>query len=280
MPELPEVETVKNGMALGMSGRQIVKIDIRREGLRVPFPPDLAVIKGSAVEHLTRRAKYVLVHLSGGRIMAIHLGMSGRITIMHDIKSYVPAKHDHLIFHLSDGGGVVFNDPRRFGLVYLFGAEEMATHPAFKDIGPEPLSNEFSGPVLREKLKNKSTPIKVALLDQHVVAGVGNIYASEALYLSGINPLKPSRDLNAVMAERLVSAIRTVLDKAIAAGGSTLKDYRRSDGELGYFQHQFSVYGRDGEPCPAARVNGKKGHSIQKIVQGDRATYFCPICQK
>lgn len=281
MPELPEVETVKNGMALGMTGRQISLVDVRRAGLRVPFPAGLAEsLNGCTVENLTRRAKYVLVHLNCAQIMAIHLGMSGRITIVRDIKTYTPAKHDHLIFHLSDGGGVVFNDPRRFGLVYLFGADDIALHPAFKDIGPEPLSNEFSGPVLKQRLGSKITPIKIALLDQHIVAGVGNIYASEALYLAGISPLMASRDMTASMAEKLVTAIRDVLTKAIAAGGSTLKDYRRSDGELGYFQHQFSVYGRDGEPCPATRESGKKGHSIQKIVQGGRATYFCPKCQK
>lgn len=281
MPELPEVETVKNGMAPRMTGRKIVKIDVRRKDLRVPFPPKLAEkTKGRTVESLTRRAKYIMIHLSGGQVMVLHLGMSGRITVLASLENYKPEKHDHMIIHLSDGGGVVFNDPRRFGLVYLLEEKEISLHPAFKDIGPEPLSNNFSGPVLLEKLKNKTTPIKVALLDQHVVAGVGNIYASEALHMAGIDPAKPSKDLTKPMAEKLVSAIRIVLEKAIAAGGSTLKDYRKSDGELGYFQHQFSVYDREGEPCPGKGCGGKKGHLIQKIVQGGRATYFCPKCQK
>lgn len=281
MPELPEVETVKNGIALRMLNRQIVKIDLRRKDLRVPFPSRLAEkVRSRTVESLNRRAKYIMIHLSGGQVMVIHLGMSGRITVLGDVSNYKPEKHDHMIIHLSDGGGVVFNDPRRFGLVYLLEEKEISSHPAFKDIGPEPLSNSFSGPVLHEKLKRKSTPIKVALLDQHVVAGVGNIYASEALHLAGIDPQKPSKDLTKAMTEKLANAIRVVLEKAIAAGGSTLKDYRKSDGELGYFQHQFSVYDREGEPCPSYGAGAKKGHSICKIVQGGRATYYCPKCQK
>lgn len=281
MPELPEVETVKNGMAPRMLGRQIEKIDVRRKDLRVPFPLRLAEkTKSRTVNSLTRRAKYILVHLNDGQVLVIHLGMSGRITVLNDVKNHTPEKHDHMIIHLSDGGGVVFNDPRRFGLVYLLEDKEISSHAAFKDIGPEPLGNAFSGPVLYEKIRNKSTPIKVALLDQHVVAGVGNIYASEALHMAGIDPAKPAKDLTKAMAEKLVHAIRVVLEKAIAAGGSTLKDYRKSDGELGYFQHLFSVYDREGQPCPAEVCGGKKGRSIHKIVQGGRATYFCPKCQK
>ncbi len=281
MPELPEVETVKNGLAPHMTGRTITKIDVRREGLRVPFPAKLSEkLKSCTVESLNRRAKYILIHFSGDKVMVLHLGMSGRITIVHHMKGYKPLKHDHLIMLLSDGGGVVFNDPRRFGLVYLLDEKNWQNHPAFKDIGPEPLSNDFSAPVLLEKLKGKKTPIKVALLDQHVVAGVGNIYASEALHMAGIDPAKSASDLKPAATEKLVVAIRKVLQKAIAAGGSTLKDYRKSDGELGYFQHSFSVYGRDGEPCLTCPPGGKKKHSIQKIVQGGRATYFCPKCQK
>lgn len=282
MPELPEVETVKNGLAPHMTGQRIAQVELRRAGLRVPFPPGLATgTKDRVIVALARRAKYILITLDDSKIVVLHLGMSGKITILPSLKNYAPEKHDHMIVHLSNGGGFVFNDPRRFGMVYFLEEGGMDAHPAFRNLGPEPLSNGFSGPVLLERLKGRSTPIKIALLDQHVVAGVGNIYASEALYLAGIDPARSSSKITSSMAEKLAAAIRLVLEKAIAAGGSTLKDYRQSDGSLGYFQHSFSVYGREGEPCPASAAGAtKKGHFIEKAVQGGRATYFCPKCQK
>lgn len=281
MPELPEVETVKNGLSPFMVGRAIHKIELRRADLRVPFPENLAkVLKGRNVEGLSRRAKYLLAHLSGGQVMIVHLGMSGKMTMQPDIKSYVPLKHDHMIVHLSDGGGVVFNDARRFGMVFLTQEEVLHNHPALAHLGPEPLSNNFSGPVLMERLRGKKVPLKIALLDQRVVAGVGNIYASEALHLSHISPLRPAGTLKLKEAEALTSTIRDVLVRAIKAGGSTLKDFRQSDGSLGYFQHRFSVYDKEGEACPCCGPNGRKKAVIHKIVQGGRATYYCPLCQK
>lgn len=281
MPELPEVETVKNGLLPYMDGKSISRLELRREGLRSPFTPKMAaLVKGRIIERLERRAKYILIHLEGGDIMVMHLGMSGRVTTKSVLIGYEPQKHDHVIFHMSGGGGVVFSDPRRFGMLFLIKTGEYETHPAFKNMGPEPLSNAFSGPVLYERLKNKATPVKVALLDQHVVAGVGNIYASEALHQAGIHPEARSSTLTMTQTEKLAAAVRDVLTRAIAAGGSTLKDYRQSDGSLGYFQHGFSVYGREGEPCPACACNGKKKPVIEKTVQGGRATYFCRSCQK
>lgn len=281
MPELPEVETVKNGLSPFMSGRTIDLVMLHREGLRVPFPINLSErVKGRKIERLERRAKYLLIHIEGGLVMVVHLGMSGQMTARGDVTGYEPLKHDHMVIYLSGDGAVILNDVRRFGMVYLMTEEEVPLHPAFKDLGPEPLSNEFSAPVLGMRIKGKKTPIKIALLDQHVVAGVGNIYASEALHQSGISPERAASSLKKAELEKLVPAIRDVLTKAIRAGGSTLKDYRQSDGTIGYFQHNFTVYDREGESCPICAKNGKKGHLIQKIVQGGRATYYCPKCQK
>ncbi len=281
MPELPEVETVKNGLIPFMAGKAIAKLELRREGLRTPFTPKMADrIKGGVIERLERRAKYILIHLEGGDMVVMHLGMSGRVSTKATLKGYVPAKHDHVLFHMAGGGGVVFSDPRRFGMLFLIKQSEYETHPAFKDLGPEPLSNGFSGPVLYERLRAKNMPVKIALLDQRIVAGIGNIYASEALHQAGIHPQIPSSSLTPGHAEKLAAAVRDVLMRAIAAGGSTLKDYRQSDGSLGYFQHGFKVYGKEGEPCPVCAPNGRKKAVIEKIVQGGRATFFCRHCQK
>jgi formamidopyrimidine-DNA glycosylase len=205
--------------------------------------------------------------------------MSGQMTSVKSLKDYNPLKHDHMIIAFRNGGGVVFNDARRFGLVYLMDEDEAPLHPAFGHLGPEPLSNEFSGPVLQQKLKKRSIPIKPAIMDQETVVGVGNIYASEALHDAGISPLKKASELKDAQADKLVISIRKVLTCAIEAGGSTLKDYRKSDGTLGCFQHRFSVYDREGESCAICAANGKKSF-IHKIVQAGRATYYCPKCQK
>jgi len=283
MPELPEVETVRRGLEPAMAGKIVNAVTLRRAGLRVPFPHDLEnILKKRPVLRITRRAKYLLIHIGGGHedVLIVHLGMSGQMSVITKIKAYEPKKHDHMILTLNDGMGVVFNDARRFGMVMLSPAANLEAHPAFCDIGPEPLGNEFNGPVLRERLKGKITPIKLALLDQHIVAGVGNIYASEALYEAGISPLRKAGEVPAVKTDALASAIQNVLNRAIASGGSSLKDFIRTDGQPGYFQHSFAVYDRAGEACPRCHAGGKKKSVIQKIVQSGRSTYFCPHCQK
>lgn len=279
MPELPEVETVCRGLDPVLRAQEIVRVELRREGLRKPFPPHLKkTLEKATIAHVARRAKYILIHLRGGQILVIHLGMSGRVLI--ESKGYAPKTHDHLILHLKNGRIIVLNDPRRFGIVLLLDADKMNEHPAFRQLGPEPLSNEFSGPALAARLKGKKIAIKTALMDQRVVVGVGNIYASEALFLAGISPKRPARLVAGDRAERLVGAICTVLKKAIAAGGSTLRDHRRVDGELGYFQHHFSVYGRAGKACPDCTCDIMKTKGIRRIVQGGRATFYCPVKQK
>lgn len=283
MPELPEVETVCRGLLPFMAGRTIVRADIRRPDLRVPFPPRLAkTLESRRVETLTRRAKYILVH-TGGDVLVLHLGMSGQVRMVADAKTYKPAKHDHMVLYLDDGGAVVFHDPRRFGMVLFLAVAKMESHPSFRALGPEPLDSAFTGKMLHKSLAGRRVGIKQALLDQHILAGVGNIYASEALHMAGIDPRRPAADLTPRACNALAAAICDVLERAIAAGGSSLKDYRQADGQLGYFQHSFSVYGRDGEPCPRCRTGAKKKGSkpafIRKIVQAGRATYFCPRCQ-
>lgn len=283
MPELPEVETVRRGLEPAMTGRTIVKIDLHRTGLRVPFPENLALIlKDRPVLRLTRRAKYLLIHIGGVTedILIVHLGMSGQMTVVKKIAEYNLRKHDHMVLTLENGAGIVFNDARRFGMVMLEPAASIETHAAFDGMGPEPLPGTFTGAVLRDRLKSRSTPIKVALLDQRVVAGVGNIYASEALFEAGISPFRMASSLKNVEADILAKAIRSVLMRAIASGGSSLRDFRQADGELGYFQHSFAVYGHKGFACPRCPAGGRKKASIEKIVQGGRATYFCPSCQK
>ncbi len=283
MPELPEVETVRRGLEPAMSGRTIAKVELHRSGLRVPFPDNLAtILKGRAVLRLTRRAKYLLIHVGGASedVLIVHLGMSGQMTVVKNIAGYNLRKHDHMVLTLDSGAGIVFNDARRFGMVMLSPATEIEAHPAFDGIGPEPLPVSFTGKVLQKRLKGRSTPIKVALLDQRVVAGVGNIYASEALFEAGISPLRKASSLKAAEAEALAEAIRSVLTRAIASGGSSLRDFRQAGGELGYFQHSFAVYDHAGDACPRCAGGGRKKASIQKIVQGGRATYYCPSCQK
>lgn len=283
MPELPEVETVRRGLEPAMAGRTIVAIDLHREGLRVPFPKDLSkYLKGRPVLKLSRRAKYLLIHIGGETedVMIVHLGMSGQMTMVKTIAGYNRKTHDHMVITLDNQTGVVFNDARRFGMVLLEKAANLENHPAFDGMGPEPLQSSFTGKILQERLKKKGIPIKTALLDQRVVAGVGNIYASESLFEAGVSPLKKASDLTPAKAGALVAAIKSVLNRAIAAGGSSLRDFRQAGGELGYFQHSFAVYDREGEPCPRCKAGGKKKAVIQKIVQSGRATYYCPVCQK
>lgn len=281
MPELPEVETVMRGMARAIEGREVVRVDPRRKNLRVPFPADLRkALEGQKIESLTRRAKYILVRLSNHKVMVIHLGMSGRIALVAAGQDYAPEKHDHLIVGFDDGSSFVFNDARRFGMVMLANENEIDSLAAFKNLGPEPLGNQFSGAVLFAALKNKKTTIKAALMDQRVVAGLGNIYVCEALYHAAIHPERIACNVSEEESEKLAQAIRDVLTKAIEAGGSTLKDYRHADGSLGYFQHSFAVYGRAGDACPGCASALNKSCRIEKITQGGRSTFFCPERQK
>ncbi|MEP3475381.1 MAG: bifunctional DNA-formamidopyrimidine glycosylase/DNA-(apurinic or apyrimidinic site) lyase [Hyphomicrobiales bacterium] len=296
MPELPEVETVMRGLSPHMTGAKLVKIEQNRENLRFPFPKDFVKrLTDVKVEYLSRRAKYILVHLSSKDILMMHLGMSGKFTVNGDVslgENNVNPKHDHIVFHLSNGDVIRYNDPRRFGYMDLVEEGNLQNHKSFIDLGPEPLGNEFSEVTLAEKAvikdKNgkikqaKKTPIKTFLLDQRVVAGLGNIYVLEALYKVKINPKQPVSILvtkagkPTKKATELTKAIRQVLQDAIKAGGSTLKDYAKADGSLGYFQHSFQVYGREGEACLA---KGCKG-TIERIVQSGRSSFFCPNCQK
>jgi formamidopyrimidine-DNA glycosylase len=281
MPELPEVETVRRGLAPAMEGRRILTATANRQTLRFPLPKDfVARLTGARVERLGRRAKYLLAELDTGETLLMHLGMSGRFTVdRHAPGAFAhgaapDAKHDHVVLEMEQGARVVFNDPRRFGFMDLIPTAEADQSRWLAALGPEPLSNAFSVAHLDERLAGKATSIKAALMDQSVVAGLGNIYVCEALYRARISPKRLARTIPGARASRLVPAIRVVLQDAIRAGGSSLKDYRRADGELGYFQHEFRVYGREGEKCPDC------AGTVKRLVQSGRSTFFCPVCQR
>ncbi len=281
MPELPEVETVMRGLTPVMVGATIKTVDQRRADLRIPFPDNMKKrLEGRQVLSLNRRAKYMRIFLDDDNVLVIHLGMSGRMSIIDKGIRYSPQLHDHLILTLDNGVRLVYNDPRRFGMVFMTSAAELEHHRAFSHLGPEPLGNKFSGPILEERLKGKKTGIKQALLDQRVVVGVGNIYACEALFQAGINPAKQAYLVKGDKAEKLAAAIKDVLRRAIKAGGSTLKDYRHADGELGYFQHDFTVYGKEGEACLNCDCNVIKSGGIKRLVQSGRSTFYCARKQK
>lgn len=283
MPELPEVETVRMGLLPVMEGRVIETAQVNREGLRWPFPPQMAQrLTGARVLGLRRRSKYILGDLDTGETLLIHLGMSGRMLISgamlgafhHDHPA--PQKHDHVVLMMEGGARVTFNDARRFGAMDLMATGAAEAHPLLAPLGPEPLGNGFSESYLAGRLAGKATPVKSALLDQHIVAGLGNIYVCEVLHRAGISPLRLARDLTSQEAARLVPLIREVLAEAIAAGGSSLRDYRQADGELGYFQHNFRVYDREGAPCPTPGCSG----TILRTVQAGRSSFHCPDCQR
>lgn len=278
MPELPEVETVRRGIAPVLLGRRLVRVLQRRPDLRVPLPEDMAGrLAGRKVVAVNRRAKFLLIDLDDGATLIIHLGMSGKFVILKGAAGAPDrfAPHDHVVFDTDGGDRLVFNDPRRFGLMELAATGDLDKVRWFRGLGPEPLGNEFSAAVLSDSLRGRRTSIKAALLDQKVVAGLGNIYVSEALFRSGISPRRSAHTIPGRRAERLVPAIREVLEAAIRAGGSTLRDYVQADGALGYFQHQFLVYGREGQACAAGC-----GGTIARIVQAGRSTFFCGNCQK
>ena len=280
MPELPEVETVRRGLLPAMEGRVIERAEVNRPDLRWPLPANMAErLTGKRVLALRRRSKYILADLSSGETLLIHLGMSGRMLVsgitlgefFHDHPA--PEKHDHVVLHMSDGARVTFNDARRFGAMDLLPTATADQHPLLAEIGPEPLGNAFDESYLAARLKGRNTPIKSALLDQHLVAGLGNIYVCEALYRARIAPTRLAGSIENPGA--LVPIIRDVLAEAIEAGGSSLKDYRRTDGELGYFQKAFAVYGREGQPCLTPGCTA----TIARIVQSGRSSFFCPTCQ-
>lgn len=280
MPELPEVETVRRGLIPHLEGRIITRVQIRRPDLRRPLPPDLMqVLTGARVTTLRRRSKYVLADLEGRGTLRIHLGMSGRILIegvsgvdYHRDPAVLP-RHDHIVLETDLGTTITYNDARRFGMVDLIREGEEAA--SFIGLGPEPLSDEFTPAVLAAALEGRATPIKSALLDQRFVAGLGNIYVSESLHRAGISPLRAAGRISQARITALTGHIRDVLSEAIMAGGSSLRDHRQANGELGYFQHSFRVYDRENAPCPSP---GCQGH-IRRIMQAGRSSFYCPTCQ-
>jgi formamidopyrimidine-DNA glycosylase len=293
MPELPEVETVRRGLEPAMVGARLKKVEQRRADLRFPFPERFAErLTGHKVTALSRRAKYLLADLSSGEVLVMHLGMTGRFLVTRNGATYAPgelyhdpggtALHDHVVFHLSNGARITYNDVRRFGLMDLVPRAEIETCRHFRDVGLEPLGNELSGEAIARLFAGKRTPLKAALLDQTLIAGLGNIYVCEALFRAKLHPEAPAGLLARASgkptqkAHRLATIIREVLEEAVAAGGSTLRDYTRTDGSLGYFQHAFRVYDREGDPCETPGCRG----TIQRLVQSGRSTFFCPVCQK
>ena len=291
MPELPEVETVRRGLAPAMEGARFTNVEARRRDLRWPLPKDFAKrLKGQTVEGLGRRAKYLLADLSSGDVLVMHLGMSGSFRVSHAghegaIAKYHHEKsksvaHDHVVFHMSNGATVTFNDPRRFGSMKLVPRAKIEHEPLLRSLGPEPLGNEFDAAMLAIACAGKKTSLKAALSDQRVVAGLGNIYVCEALFRAKLSPKRQAStiaDRNGKpngRAVALVDAIKAVLHAAIKAGGSSLRDHRRADGSLGDFQHSFQVYDCEGKPCPTCKSK------VKRIVQTGRSTFYCPSCQK
>jgi formamidopyrimidine-DNA glycosylase len=292
MPELPEVETVRRGLQPAMEGARFEHIEVRRGDLRWPLPKDFVMrLEGRTVEGLGRRAKYLVVDLSSGEVLLMHLGMSGSFHVFRNGGS-LPGNyyhqrdkhlaHDHVVFRMSSGATVTFNDPRRFGFMKLVPRSELDREPLLRALGPEPLGNAFDAAMLARACKGKKTSLKAALSDQKIVAGLGNIYVCEALHRARLSPRRRASTIASKTgapnerAEMLVAGIKAVLKDAIEAGGSSLRDHRRTDGDLGLFQHNFRVYDREGEKCPTPRCTG----TIRRIVQTGRSTFFCPVCQK
>ena len=276
MPELPEVETVRSGLERAMVGRRINQVVVHRSDLRRPLPENFSdMLTGREVTHVARRAKYLLIHLDSGNVVLAHLGMSGRMVIEQGTEVEVPdRKHEHIAFSVGNGTVVRFSDPRRFGLMDLTPKEKLFNHPLLKFMGPEPLDAEFNTSTLMNSLKGRKTPIKSALLDQRVVAGLGNIYVCESLFIAGVSPRRVTQNINTLRAERLVFATKEILRAAIHAGGSTLRDHVTPTGEMGYFQYNFKVYGREGESCATCMK------PVKRIVQAGRSTFFCATCQR
>ncbi|MAN44689.1 MAG: bifunctional DNA-formamidopyrimidine glycosylase/DNA-(apurinic or apyrimidinic site) lyase [Alphaproteobacteria bacterium] len=281
MPELPEVETVRRGLAPVMEGQRIERLVQNRADLRFPFPDGFAErLTGARIDHMGRRAKFLTLTLSTGEMLVMHLGMTGRFTVggsqlgeFHH-ETGTDARHDHVVFHLDSGATVIYNDPRRFGFMELWPAETFQAYPRLMRMGPEPLSNAFSAAYLDEALRGRKTPIKAALLDQSIIAGLGNIYVCEALWRSGISPKRMATTVPGQRAARLAPAINEVIAEAIEAGGSSISDFASTSGELGYFQHSFAVYDREGQAC--RNCDGP----IKRLVQSGRSSFYCSICQR
>ena len=293
MPELPEVETVRRGLQPAMEGARIKQAEVRRKDLRFPFQKDfVGRLEGQTVTGLGRRAKYLMADLSSGDVLLMHLGMSGSFRVVNDGNGDLPGQfhhprnedraHDHVVFHMSSGAAIIFNDPRRFGYMKVIAREAIEDEPLLSGLGPEPLGNEFDADMLARACANKKTSLKAALLDQRVVAGLGNIYVCEALFRAGLSPRRLAATLSTKKGEttdharRLVEAIHAVLNQAIKAGGSSLRDHRQTSGELGYFQHSFQVYDREGEKCQTKGCGG----IVRRFNQNGRSTFWCPKCQK
>ncbi|MDA9409108.1 bifunctional DNA-formamidopyrimidine glycosylase/DNA-(apurinic or apyrimidinic site) lyase [Bradyrhizobium sp. CCBAU 45384] len=293
MPELPEVETVRRGLQPVMEGAKIVVAEARRPDLRFPFQPDfVARLQGQTVTGLGRRAKYLMADLGSGDVLLMHLGMSGSFRVIKPDNEAVSGEfhypkgkdsaHDHVLFRMSSGADIIFNDPRRFGYMKVIARHALEDEPLLRGLGPEPLGNEFDAAMLARACQDKTTSLKAALLDQRVVAGLGNIYVCEALHRAHLSPRRIAATLSTKKGEptdhakRLVGAIHTVLNDAIKAGGSSLRDHRQTSGELGYFQHSFKVYDREGETCTTPRCGG----TIRRFTQNGRSTFWCPKCQK
>jgi formamidopyrimidine-DNA glycosylase len=294
MPELPEVETVRRGLQPVMEGFKIVKAETRRKDLRFPFQKDfVARLDGQTVTGLGRRAKYLMADLASGDVLLMHLGMSGSFRVVKDEQEKAPGQfqhprsedraHDHVMFQMSSGASVIFNDPRRFGYMKIIARQAIEDEPLLNGLGPEPLGNEFDAAMLARSCADKKTSLKAALLDQRVVAGLGNIYVCEALFRSQLSPRRLAATLATKKtaeptdhAKRLVTAIHAVLNQAIKAGGSSLRDHRQTSGELGYFQHSFQVYDREGEVCHTKGCGG----IVKRFTQNGRSTFWCPKCQK
>ncbi len=276
MPELPEVETVRRGLAPVLEGHRLARVIIRRRDLRWPLPDDFGQrLTNREVASVERRAKFLIIRLTDGTVWIAHLGMSGRFRIF---EPPAPAEepHDHVIIETDAGQVIRYNDPRRFGFMDLSTIDELDRHPMLVNMGPEPLEDDFTAATLAARLKGRAAPIKAALLDQKTVAGLGNIYVCEALHQAGISPKRKAKTVQGGRAARLHAAIRDVLTRAIKAGGSSLRDHRQPDGELGYFQHNFLVYGRAGEAC---RTCGP-GHAVRQVFQSGRSTFYCSTCQR
>ncbi|WP_347139138.1 bifunctional DNA-formamidopyrimidine glycosylase/DNA-(apurinic or apyrimidinic site) lyase [Paracoccus sp. SSK6] len=281
MPELPEVETVRRGLQPHLEGQRIARAEVRRPDLRWPLPVDLVqVLTGATVTALRRRSKYLLADLDRGGTLLMHLGMSGRMLVegaglgdFHRDPAILP-RHDHVVLVTEGGSTITFNDARRFGMVDLI--REGSAHPLLDHLGPEPFDDSFTPAYLAAVFAGRKVPVKQALLDQRIVAGLGNIYVSEALHRAGIDPRRAAGRIGAARIVALVGHIRDVLTDAIAAGGSSLRDHRQATGELGYFQHSFRVYDREGAPCPTPGCSG----TIRRIVQGGRSSFYCPVCQR
>jgi formamidopyrimidine-DNA glycosylase len=290
MPELPEVETVRRGLQPVMEGSKILAAEARRKDLRFPFQKDfVARLTGQTVTGLGRRAKYLMADLGSGDVLLMHLGMSGSFRIQKEKDAQAPGQfhhprgkngaHDHVVFHMSSGAAVIFNDPRRFGYMKIIARNELDEEPLLAGLGPEPLGNEFDAAMLAASCEGKATTLKAALLDQRVVAGLGNIYVCEALYRAHLSPKRRASTLAGRKgaptdhARRLVDAVHTVLNQAIKAGGSSLRDHRQTSGELGYFQHSFLVYDREGQKCGCGGI-------VKRFTQNGRSTFWCPKCQK